>query len=156
MSSIRAERQPRLKNRRQMRNLVMNPKFQIKYVGLIAAVGLFLSFCNMLVFYTYTKENYSILVDLSPMTDEAKMQLYRELREIFLYLGAFSVGFVCVVSLVALYLSHRAAGPLYHFKRVFDEIRLGKTDSRIHLRPNDDFQDVAAAFNKMMDERMKS
>jgi HAMP domain-containing protein len=56
-----------------------------------------------------------------------------------------------VMALMGVLLSHRTAGPLYHFKRVFDEIRSGNPKQRVRLRPKDEFQDVAKSFNDMMD-----
>ena len=105
--------------------------------------------------YVHIKENYSILVDLSPMTNEAKKQLYFELNALVVKLSVGSVIFLCGVALIGLVMSHRAAGPLYHMKRVFEAIRDGKHDARVRLRPKDDFLDVAASFNEMMDALTK-
>jgi HAMP domain-containing protein len=106
---------------------------------------------NSLIAYSYIKENYVLLVELGPMTDEAKEQMYRELWQLSLALGGTSLLFILVVGALGLFLSHRTAGPLYHFKRVFDEIRAGKTRQRVRLRPSDEFHEVAESFNQMMD-----
>lgn len=144
-----------MNNRRKVRNLLLNPRFQLKYIALTGAAGLLLALVNAGVFYFFTRENYAILVDLAPMTDEVKVQLYSELRQIVTLLTLSSVGFVGLVCAVALVISHRTAGPLYHFQRVFDEIRAGNTRSRIALRPKDDFQEVATSFNQMIDHVLK-
>jgi HAMP domain-containing protein len=52
-------------------------------------------------------------------------------------------------------LTHRAAGSVYHIKRVIDEIRSGNIKELVHLRPKDEFQDVAKSFNQIMDELQK-
>jgi methyl-accepting chemotaxis protein len=113
--------------------------------------GLVVAAANAIVFYVFTHENYSILVDLAPMSDEVKRQLYSELRSVVLYLGLFSVLFVGAVAILALVLSHRAAGPIYRFKKIFDDINSGNLKARVKLRPDDDFQDVAESFNRVMD-----
>lgn len=136
---------------RQWRNFLINPRYQLKYTFWITLTGLTLIFINATVFYLYTRENYKILVDMSPMEDEAKQQLYRELYQIVLLLLGFSGLFLIVVTLFGIILSHRTAGPMYHFKRVFREIRAGKKESRIHLRMKDDFADVAEECNQMID-----
>lgn len=140
-----------MRNRRRLKNILLNPRFQLKYVLLSAAGGLVVSLVNAAVFYIYTRENYTILVDLAPMDEQVKLQLYAELRQIVIYLCASSLAFVTGISVLALALSHRTAGPLYHFKRVFEEIKGGRLGSRIRLRPTDDFQEVAGAFNEMID-----
>src|SRR5690606_26143920 len=58
-------------NRRKLGNLLINPRFQLKYVFWIAGTGAALSAFNAIVFYRYVKENYDTLVQLAPMTDEA-------------------------------------------------------------------------------------
>jgi methyl-accepting chemotaxis protein len=140
-------------SRRKTRTLLLNPRYQLKFVFLAAGSSFLLAAANAGVFYHYVRENYAILVELSPMTDEAKAQLYRELHQIFLVLGVFTIGFAAVVGSLALWLSHRTAGPLYRFRQVFNEIRDGNTALRIRLRPGDEFHDVAEAFNEMMDKK---
>lgn len=134
-----------------MRNWLINPSYQLKYVFWITFTGLLLILIYSGLIYRYVHENYSLLVDLSPMTDEAKAQLYRELREIFLKVSGISVFFLMICAVFGIILSHRTAGPMYHFKRVFGQIKDGNRQSRVHLRPKDDFRDVAEAFNSMMD-----
>jgi len=141
--------------KRSIWNLIVNRRFQFRYVFMVALSGLLLAVMYSWIFYSYTQENYSILVDLAPMTDEVKAQLYQELSRIILLLGIGSFAFILVSSFIALVFSHRVAGPLYHFRRVFEEVRAGKTEARIRLRPNDEFQDVAESFNGMLDELVK-
>jgi methyl-accepting chemotaxis protein len=140
---------------RSLKNLLINPAFQLKYVFWISTAGIILIACNALIFYSYIKENYSILVDLSPMDEAAKTQLYHELNVILYKLGGVSLVFMLLAGILGIKISHSTAGPLYHFKRVFNEIKNGKTESRIRLRPGDDFKDVAQAFNDMMDSVQK-
>ena len=141
--------------KRSLKNFLINPLYQLKYIFWISAAGLALILGNALVFYYYIRENYELLIELSPMDDSTKAQLYRELYEIIIKLSLVGCGFVIVSMLIGVVISHRTAGPMYHFKRVFNELKNGKTSSRIRLRPNDDFQDVAQAFNEMMDTVQK-
>ncbi len=140
-----------MKANRSWKNILVNPAYQLKYIFWVSISGVCLVILNTSIFYFYIRENYSILVDLSPMTDDAKAQLYRELYVIVLKLGLVSVVFLFVACYLGLVFSHRTAGPMYHFKRIFLAIKEGKEDARIHLRPKDDFQDVAQSFNEMMD-----
>lgn len=140
-----------MKNQRRFKNFIINPAYQLKYVFWLTGTGLLLTLVNSAIFYSFTKENYAILVDLSPMTEDARSQLYAELHRIFLYLAVFSAAFLIFIAALGIYLSHRTAGPLYQFKRVFDDVRAGNRTSRLSLRPNDEFRDVADAFNQMMD-----
>ncbi len=143
------------RTQRRLLNFLINPVYQLKYVFWISTTGLALIFVNAAVFYFYVRENYSILVDLSPMTAEAKAQLYQELHEILLKLSAGSLVFLFLVVVFGVILSHRTAGPMFHFKRIFASIEQGDLNARVRLRPKDDFQDVAQKFNAMMDSIVK-
>lgn len=136
---------------RSLRNYLINPRYQLKYIFWITMTGLALILIYSTLMYRYIHENYALLIELSPMTDDVKAQLYRELREIVIKVSGISFLFLTVCSFFGLLLSHRTAGPMFHFKRVFGEIQAGQLDRRIRLRPKDDFRDVAEAFNKMMD-----
>ncbi len=137
--------------KRSVKNLWINPSYQRKYIFWVTLTGLILIFSYSFIFYFFTKENYAILVDLSPMTDEAKQQLYKEMYQIVGLLIIGSILFLSLVSCIGLIYSHRTAGPLYHFKRIFYEVKNGNLSARVKLRPKDDFKDVAQAFNEMMD-----
>ena len=136
---------------RSIKNLLINPAYQLKYVFWVSTAGVTLIVANALIFYYYIRENYSILVELSPMDDAAKSQLYSELNEIIIKLGIFGLVFVLITAFIGIKMSHRTAGPMYHFKRIFGDIKNGKIEARVRLRPDDDFKDVANAFNEMMD-----
>lgn len=138
-------------HQRSIKNILINPKYQFKYTFWLTASGLLLVLLNALMFYFKIKENYDILVELSPMTDDAKAQLYHELRMVILQLSGTSLVFVALTGLFGIVYSHRTAGPLYHFRRVFEQIKAGNLNARVRLRPNDDFKEVAQAFNDMMD-----
>ena len=130
---------------------MVNPSYQLKYIFWLSGSGLVLVAVNALIFYLFMRENYQILIELSPMTEEAKAQLYSELSHIIFLVFLVSSAFLTAVSFVGLIFSHRTAGPLYHFKRIFGSIKKGNYSDRVRLRPGDDFKDVAGAFNEMMD-----
>ena len=138
--------------KRSWRNYLIDPKFQLKYAFWISGTGIILVAAMSTLFYRYIHENYVTLVDLSPMTEETKLLMYSELNEILIKLGIISVTFIAIVTLLGIVISHKAAGAVYHFKKVFRKIGDGETHLRIHLRPGDDFQEAAAEFNIMMDK----
>lgn len=139
------------KYQRSIKNLIINPSYQFRYIFWLTSSGLALVAVNSIIAFSYIKENYVTLVELGPMTDEAKSQMYLELRHLMIALGITSLAFIGVVGALGIFLSHRTAGPLYHFKRVFDEIQRGRTQQRVRLRPGDEFHEVAESFNQMMD-----
>lgn len=143
---------PKPPYKRKLRNFLINPSYQLKYIFWLGLSGILLVSLNSAIFYYYINENYTILVELSPMADDTKALLYSELNWIIIKLIVFSLGFLALVSLLGIVLSHRTAGALFHFKKIFNEIRNGNKNARLNLRPKDDFQDVAKIFNEMMDK----
>ena len=143
---------PESQRQRKLKNFIINPAYQLRYIFWLTSSGLILVVLNAAIAYSYIKENYLTLVDLSPMTDAARAQMYLELRQLVLAISSVSILFLAFIAILGIFLSHRTAGPLYHFKRVFDDIRSGNPNRRVRLRPTDEFQDVARSFNEMMDQ----
>jgi hypothetical protein len=139
------------RERRRFSNILINPRFQLRYILSLTALGTLLIVIYAVLFYGHMRESYAVLVELSPMADETRARLSDALHATALRLGLISGGFLVAVSSLGLLFTHRTAGPLYHFKRVCNEIKDGKRQARIQLRPGDDFQDVARSFNDMMD-----
>jgi methyl-accepting chemotaxis protein len=137
---------------RKLKNIIINPGFQIRYIFWLTFGGLSLVLINFLVFYIYTRENYNLLVDMLEMTDEARNLLYGELHRVMVTLIIFSAIFLIFVALWGMKLSHRVAGPLYKLKKTFDEISSGQTTLRVYFRAKDEFRDVAESCNKMLDK----
>src|SRR3989338_7114157 len=67
---------------RSMKNILINPAYQIRYSFWLTLTGLVLVVMNAVVFYLFTSENYQILVGLAPMTQKSKYQLYKDLHKI--------------------------------------------------------------------------
>jgi nitrogen fixation/metabolism regulation signal transduction histidine kinase len=123
---------------RRFSNILINPRYQLKYVLSLSLLGLGLVAVHFVIFYGQIRAHCDTVSE-------------SELRNMMFKLGGLSLGFVAALSAIATIFTHRTAGPLHHFKQACNAIRAGRTETRIHLRPDDDFQDVAASFNDMMD-----
>ena len=73
-----------LNKTRKIKNFLINPKYQLKYMLWVSATGTTLITLNASIFYYFIRENYKILIDLSPMEDDIKAQLYQELYQVLL------------------------------------------------------------------------
>lgn len=140
------------KNNRKLSNILINHKFQIKYLSWHFFLAAFISITYAAIFYFYTKENYDLLINLSDLTDEAKNQLNQELFHIILILGLISLLFLASIVLLSLFFSHRIAGPIHQVKVACDKIAHGHKNVRLKFRTRDDFKDLETSFNKMLDE----
>ena len=59
--------------------------------------------------------------------------------------------FFALLAMVSAFLSHRIAGPIYHFEKVCREIKAGDKQARVKLREGDAMSDLAEEFNSMLD-----
>jgi methyl-accepting chemotaxis protein len=129
----------------------LNKRFQTKAILLSAGIGSVVAVAYSAAFYILMKDNYEILVDLSPMTESAKQLLHQELRQTVLLLVLGTLVFLLGTVTLALFVSHQAAGALYRMKTVFEQVAGGEFSKRIALRPGDDFKDVADAANRAIE-----
>ncbi|MBF0297512.1 MAG: HAMP domain-containing protein [Oligoflexia bacterium] len=141
--------------KRYLKNLIINPKFQFKYLLWVNLGGIILTILYTIVFYVYIRENYQLLVEMVDMTDAARNLLYSELNKIIFYLIACAFFFLIVITIWGVFISHKVAGPLYKLKKVINEIKNGDVNQRVYFRENDEFKDVATAFNEMLDYLQK-
>ena len=136
---------------RKLKNYFINPGFQFRFIMLLVFPS-FLLFCvYAFIFYTYTKENYFVFVELADITVEAKRQLDRELSEITAYLVVSSFVFLAIVFMLAIVLSHRIAGPLSKLAETMKNVAKEKAFLKVNFRPSDEFQSLATGFNEMVD-----
>jgi methyl-accepting chemotaxis protein len=56
-----------------------------------------------------------------------------------------------VVLFLGLHYSHRIAGPLFNLKRVLERVGNGDLTTGMHIRTHDEFHDIEAAVNQMME-----
>ncbi len=57
---------------------------------------------------------------------------------------------IILVGCASIYLTHKIAGPLYHFRKSFESVKDGDLRTRIFLRKNDEGMTVANSFNDMI------
>lgn len=141
--------------RRKIKNFWLMPAFQMKFVMVIFLTGFLFAACYIGFFYFYVWAQFKQLIQFANVTADMSGVLKGEMLSVFQLVVVVSIGFVFALLWVAIILSHRAAGPMYRFKKTFEQIRGGDMAARIHLRPHDDFQDVAQEFNLMMDQVQK-
>jgi nitrogen fixation/metabolism regulation signal transduction histidine kinase len=140
------------KQKRKITNLWLIPEFQSKFVATILISSILIIASYILFFFLYVRPRFEQLIQFAQVSSEISSAMRLEMNAIFQWLVALSLVILMAMLWVAMILSHRAAGPMFRFKKVFEQIRSGDHTARIHLRPKDDFQDVAHEFNTMMDE----
>ncbi|MBU6374701.1 MAG: hypothetical protein KGQ59_01780 [Bdellovibrionales bacterium] len=131
------------------RNFLINPRFQFRFAFVMCSwvIGLSLAFPLVLT------EAFNVITDLrisDPRGPEVE-QVLRAQKDMMRALLAFEVGFVLVIFVLAVFLSHRIAGPLYKLNMYLREAaRTGKLKPHLQFRSGDHFQELAESYNAMV------
>ena len=78
-------------------------------------------------------------------------RVYEEGPKLIYPLIIKSTIFFALLAMISALLSHRIAGPVYHFEKICREIKQGDKQARIKLREGDALVDLAEEFNSMLD-----
>lgn len=131
------------------------PLFQGRIVLLVVFAGLACSALNGFLYFTYVLDSYDFLLQHSTLPEALEDQRFDDLVKFGLSLAFITVVATLAIAVWGLFLTHRAAGAIYHLQRVVDEIKAGDLGARVRLRRTDEFQDLANSFNDMMDRLQK-
>lgn len=78
-------------------------------------------------------------------------RVYEEGPKLIYPLIIKSTIFFALLAIISALLSHRIAGPIYHFEKVCREIKAGNKQARVNLRKGDALADLSEEFNSMLD-----
>ncbi|MGE0615823.1 MAG: HAMP domain-containing protein [Bacteriovoracia bacterium] len=137
---------------RRVRNLLINPRYQLKFIFWMTVLGLVLVILNASVFHLYVQRDFEAFVRISSLPNEVKDTAIAYLNSLGWKLMIWSIVFMVLMCSVALLFSHRTAGPMFQMKKVMEKVRDGEVDTRVHLRKEDDFREVAVVLNEMLDK----
>lgn len=117
----------------ERKRIWVNLHFQLKYVGVLIAIGLAFAMISAVFSFTFLKITIDDLVIGNPQAVERK----------FILPFLITYGIICVSFLIALFvigrvLSHRVAGPVYAFQLFLEDLLKGK-DRPLRLRTGDEF-----------------
>lgn len=127
------------------------PNYQLKFILFIMATNLFIAIFIVLSLYAYIVNSPIFVEFLQYMKSDANFTFYEELKSLYSFFMILTLVFVFFIGLAAVFLSHKTAGPLYRFNLIFNQISKDNLEPRVKLRPDDELQDIAQTFNKMMD-----
>jgi methyl-accepting chemotaxis protein len=144
------------KKQRSLKNILIIPGFQGRMTFFIFFAGFISTALNAYLYYSYVVDSYEFIFKYSNLPQDLIDERYSDLLTFGVSLCLATLLIILLIAIWALFMTHRAAGSVYHMKRVIEAIRSGNTKERIHLREKDEFQDVAKSFNQMMDELQKN
>ncbi|MBN1655525.1 MAG: hypothetical protein JXA30_17290 [Deltaproteobacteria bacterium] len=145
--------------RRQIRNFLLEPRFQMKYVSMVVGVTVVVAGVLGYFAYEYSTGQTALLQmnqlesqqDLSPdfvaFIEEEAVKADR--RVLVAILG----GILCLVlalGITGIVITHRLVGPAYRIRQLIGEVREGRLNIKGGIRKNDELKDIFLAFEEMV------
>ena len=134
--------QPRPQFKR--RTIFIKKNLQLRYMLMIILSVL----CGLAIMTFEITATLNDLFDAYPVLVQPIYDQFIPIAAGFFYKIAIYLLFVVLISAI---LSHKMAGPVYHFERVCKAIAKGDYSQRVHLRKGDQLTDLQEDFNTMMD-----
>lgn len=133
---------------RRRRHYFVKNKFQLKYIGVILGV-MFLG--AVVSGYTIYYNTWLLLGEkLANVYPQGRlMQIFRSVN-MSLAINLFFVSIFCIG--VAIFTSHRVAGPICRMVKFMDDVTDGNYSQRVRLRKHDELKDLAEAINTLVDK----
>lgn len=135
--------------RNARKQIIINPAFQIRFSLLFTlAVLVFASIFPIFVWTVFeSMENHS-LFSRSTAAIAAFQQARSEMALVLIVLGIVTA---ILAFALAIFTSHRIAGPLYKLRISMVAMQQGVLNQHIKFRTKDNFQELADGFNAMTD-----
>ncbi len=137
---------------RKVRNLLIRPKFQMKYMFYFWVSGL--SLLGIFLGLTYSKlTEIRTAVALAPSVDfglQAKVN--SSIFEIIIYALITVVVFTVITFFYSLIITHRVAGPMLAIKAFVDELVLGNYNYNRNLRKYDELQPIMDSVKNLAEQ----
>jgi HAMP domain-containing protein len=142
---------------RAIRNLLINRRFQLRWIGSI--VGLTCLLFGTLGSFIYQQETSSsaaIIEGLNQMYEPEEAALMAELFQTSdggIMFGLLGTGAALIIMLagISLVQTHRVAGPMYALSRMHDAVTAGIYRHGRRFRDGDSFQEVSNSYERMLD-----
>lgn len=131
------------------RQILINPGFQIRFAFLFTAT--ILAFCFVMASFAISGLEY-LGSHATFAANEMAHSLFQSARhDLIVALGVLHALIGVVAFFIAIYLSHRIAGPLYKLRVAMISMQQGVLDQHIKFRTKDNFKELADGFNAMTD-----
>jgi nitrogen fixation/metabolism regulation signal transduction histidine kinase len=144
--------------KRQLRNYLLDKRFQLKYTGMVVGVTLVVASILGALAYRESKgqtEAMQIQLAMQPDLDpQAAASLEAFGRERDRQILAGIIGGIAVLTialgLTGIVVTHKMVGPAYKMRMLLAKVAAGALKVDGSLRRGDELQDVFAAFNDMI------
>ena len=122
---------------------------QIRYMGILIACMLTVAMSvGWIIYHTSWKQ----IVNTPDLSID---KLYLIFENVNSQLVWWILGFILIISVISIFVSHKIAGPVYRLEESTKQIASGDLTHRVHLRQGDELGDLQNAFNDMTESLSK-
>ncbi|MFH1360604.1 MAG: hypothetical protein ABIJ41_06155 [Candidatus Omnitrophota bacterium] len=136
-------------DRESRRKIFIDPSFQLNFIGKFCLVVMASSVLIASSVFLLTRESTTVMIEntkvlVKPTSDFILPSLLMTV----LIVAVFSA---LTVFVIALFVSHKIAGPLYRLRREIDLMQKGDLDRNFNIRNKDQIQALAKSLSSMND-----
>jgi len=142
-----------MNNQRKISNYWINSKFQSKFLLWVAAPSLGLVSVIFGLSYAFFRTYYNVIIESGPLNADGTSALAGDIQFSLILIAMTCLIFVGFMILLSIIASHKTAGPMYKLEREFIMVASGeKKLGKLSFRDYDDFQEIAQAYNNLIDK----
>lgn len=143
--------------KRRLRNFLLNPRFQLKYTGMVVAVSVVVACILGYLVYQHSTDLTAAVTAadmINAMTPEAQELLIEESeaqdRRILYGIIGGIVLLALALGVTGIVVTHKVVGPTFKLKRLIRDVAGGHLKIEGRLRKGDELQDLFIAFEEMV------
>lgn len=145
--------------KRRLRNYLLDPRFQLKYTGMVVGVTIVVAAVLGYFAYDYSRGQTEMLMaqqaELPGMGAESWALIQESAQEedrkvLFAIVGGIMV-LALAIGVTGIMVTHKVVGPAYKMKKLLGEVATGHLNVHSRLRKGDELQDLFEAFAHMVE-----
>ncbi len=122
---------------------------QLRYMGILTACMLTVAMSvGWIIYHTSWKQ----IINTPDLSIDKLYIIFENVNNQLLW---WILGFILIIAVISIFVSHKIAGPVYRLEESTKLIASGDLTHRVHLRQGDELGDLQDAFNDMSESLSK-
>ena len=128
---------------------IIKTGLQFRYMGILIACMLTVAMSvGWIIYHTSWKQ----IINTPDLSIDKLYLIFENVNNQLLW---WVLGFVVLIAVISIFVSHKIAGPVYRLEESTKLIASGDLTHRVHLRQGDELGDLQDAFNEMTESLSK-
>ena len=128
---------------------IIKTGLQFRYMGILIACMLTVAIgVGWVIYHTSWKQ----IINTPDLSIDKLYLIFENVNNQLLW---WIIGFIVIIAIISIFVSHKIAGPVYRLEESTKLIASGDLTHRVHLRQGDELGDLQDAFNEMSESLSK-